>query len=133
MSQYNIDQDDIFNPRWLSDMLKGYRIEGNIVELYNVIFSNAQIAIHLRDIVRALSDSSINYVRVGYGETLAQAYKDAALKEGTCRLVHIYSTSEKIGLNDLYNFIKSIGEDVIFGCALDYMQGNGVKLVMIFN
>lgn len=66
MSLCNNDQDDKFNSRWLSDKLKDYRIERDIVELYKVIFSNSLINVHLRDLISALSESRINYIRIGY-------------------------------------------------------------------
>lgn len=133
MSHYKPDHDDMFNSRWLSDKLKGYRIEGDIVELYNVIFSNARIMIHLRDIIHALSDYRTNYIRVGYGETLPEAFKEAEAKGGSCRLVHIFCSEEGLGVEDLYDFINSLGEDIIYGYINNSSIGSKVKLVMIFN
>lgn len=133
MSHYKPDHDDMFNSRWLSDKLKGYRIEGDIVELYNVIFSNARIMIHLRDIIHALSDCSTNYIRVGYGETINEAYKETGTKGNACRLVHIFCSEEGLAVEYLYNFISSLGEDIIFGYTVDNAIGCKIKLVLILN
>lgn len=123
------------NPKYLTDKLKGYMIEGDIDELRNILQSNALIETHLRDIILALSRYGTNYIRIGYGETLTEAFKEAAAKGKECRLVHIFFPAECPGftLSDLYNFIIGIGEDIIFGYTPDNTMRRGLKLVMIFN
>ncbi len=119
--------------RELSEQLKGYKIVGDIVELRNLITSKALVATHLRDIICALSERKTNYVRVGYGETLAHAYKDAAVKGRICRLIHVYYSYGKLQLTDLNNFINGLYEDVIFGYSIEDVLSHEIKLVMIFN
>lgn len=121
---------DILN---LREQLKAYRIEGSINELVNIITCNAQVAIHLRDIMQAMSCDRINYIRIGFGETLSQAFKDAAVKGAKCRLVHIFCKPHEIMFRNLYEFIITLGEDVIFGFSPERKRNPGVKLVMIFN
>ncbi len=122
----------MYDSKKLEEQLKGYRIEGDIGELINLITSNSQVSIHLRDIIQVLSDCSINYVRIGYGDTLGEAYKDAVVGN-TCKLVHIFSPIGEITVHDLYSFIMSIGDDVIWGYSSESMDGSKMKLVMILN
>lgn len=133
MSHYTPNHQDLFDPRWLSDKLKDYRIEGDITELYNVIFSDARIMIHLRDIILALSDCRTNHIRVGYGKTLHEAYKENASEVNVCRLVHIFCSEEGLEVEDLYNFIYSLGNNIIFGYTVDNTIGCKMKLVLILN
>lgn len=123
----------MYDSKKLKEQLKGYHIEGDIGELINLITSNSQVSIHLRDIIQALSDSCINYVRTGYGETLDEAYKEAAAKGNTCKLVHVLAPVGEIMPQDLYSFIMGIGDDVIWGYLSECMNGSKMKLVMIFN
>lgn len=113
--------------------LRGYKIEGNIVELLNLIFSNALIPTTIDDVLSVMSNNNLNYIRIGYGNTLAEAYKDAAANGGGCKLVHIYFSPGKVWCIDLYNFINGLGDSVIFGYTVDDKIGRGVKLVMIIN
>lgn len=117
----------------LKELFKGYKLEGDIYELYNLTTLNSRIAVHLRDIFCALSKCKINHIRVGYGDSLTEAYQKAEIKGCTCRLVHFHLSNGFFGVHHIYNFITGIGKEIIFGCALNGMNGYRVKLVMIFN
>lgn len=115
------------------NFFSGYEIDGDAAELVNIINSNASIQISLRDINAVLSTEKTNYIRTGYGQTLAQAYQVEPPKGTTCKLVHIYSPVGIINIFEFNDFITDIGGDIIFGYTKDEMMVSGVKLVMIFN
>lgn len=123
----------MINKSDLNERLHGYRIEGNVDELYNILNSNSKVSVGIHGVIYALSPSRSNYIKVGYGDSLTEAYKEAATKGTTCRLVHIFNSEGGLGFKDLYNFINTIGEDVIFGYAKNDTISRGLKLVMIFN
>lgn len=121
------------NHKELKDQLKGYNIDGDIVELWNVLLSNAFVLTTLNDILSVLSDDKANYIRVGYGETLEQAYKSGLADDMICRLVYVYFPTDGLRLAEFNNFISSLDKDIIWGCSIDNTIVCGFKLVMIFN
>ncbi len=124
-------------PTWVNDIPKGYSIEGDIDELEHLISPDAHIFISFVDIVSVLSKDTANYILVGYGKTLTEAYHNEAPDGRTCRLVHIYFSPDAIynamTMYALNNFLTGIGKDVIYGYTLDRTIDNEVKLVMLFN
>lgn len=113
--------------------LKDYNIKGDISELGNVVNPNAGLSITLDKLLSVLSKERDNYVEVGYGETLSAAYHNATVSDKKCRLVHIFFSHDLgIVIHEFYNFIMSLGNDVIFGFTYDDTVDR-VKLVMIFN
>ena len=121
------------NQNELKEILKDYQTDGDIVELWNVVSSDALVLTTPNDIISVLSRSKTNYIRVGYGDTIFKAYENGYAKGGLCKLVHIYFSERGMCLIDLYKFIESLGDDIIFGYTKDEIINNGVKLVMIFN
>lgn len=117
----------------LKNRLKDYKIDGNTEELWNVICSDSLVITTLDDVLSALSSENTNYVRMGYGQTLYHAYKAGEVEGKKCRLVHIYFYPGKINIYDLYNFINSLNDDIIFGYSKENLMSPGVKLIMIFN
>lgn len=117
----------------LDELLQEYWIEGDKDEIYSIITSYSRININCREIISALTKIGANYIRVGYGETLAQVYNENEYKGKTCKLVHISLSKDGLTFHELYDFIKSLGDDVIFGYAIDYKHNCSVKLVMIYN
>lgn len=87
----------------------------------------------LNDILSVLSDDKANYIRVGYGETLEQAYKSGLADDMKFRLVHVYFPTDGLRLAEFNNFISSLDKDIIWGCSIDNTIVCGFKLVMIFN
>lgn len=115
------------------ERLKDYKIIGNISELENIINPNARLSTTLDDLLSVLSKERDNYVEVGYGENLSAAYQNASVSDRKCRLVHVFfSHNSGIGIQEFHNFIKSLGNDVIFGFTYDDVESM-VKLVMICN
>ena len=115
------------------ELLKDYNIKGDISELGNIINPNARLSITLDNLLSVLSKKRENYIEVGYGETLSAAYRNATVSDKKCRLVHVFfSHNSGIGIHEFHNFIKSLGNDVIFGFTYDETIDR-VKLVMIFN
>ena len=113
--------------------LKDYNIKGDISELGNIINPNARLSTTLDDLLSVLSKVCENYINVGYGETLSVAYCNATTSDRKCRLVHVFfSHNSGIGIQEFHNFIKSLGNDVIFGFTYDDAESR-VKLVMICN
>lgn len=113
--------------------LKDYNTKGDISELENIINPNARLSTTLDDILSVLSKECENYIEVGYGENLSAAYCNATISDKKCRLVHMFfSHKTGIGIHELHNFIKSLGNDVIFGFTYDDADSR-VKLVMICN
>lgn len=113
--------------------LKDYNIKGDISELGNIINPNARLSITLDSLLSVLSKERENYIEIGYGETLSAAYHNATVSYRQCRLVHaFFSHDSGIGIHEFHNFIKSLGNDVIFGFTYDDVE-SGVKLVMICN
>lgn len=117
----------------LKNRLSDYKIDGDINDLLNVLFTNSLVLTTINDLLSALSNENTNYIRIGYGQTLNHAYKTGYVVGKTCRLVHIYFYPDKINFYDLYNFIKSMNDGIIFGYSKDDLKSPGVKLVMIFN
>ena len=117
----------------LKDRLRNYKIDGDTAELWNVICSDSLVLTTLNDVLSVLSHENTNYIRTGYGQTLNQAYKNGTVEGKTCRLVHICFYPDKISFYDLYNFINSMNDGIIFGYSKDDLMSAGVKLVMIFN
>lgn len=72
------------------ERLRAYKIEGDVSELENIINSNARIFTSLRDVLSVLSKDKTNYIMVGYGESLTDAYNDTLADGRACRLVHIF-------------------------------------------
>lgn len=113
--------------------LKDYNIKGDISELENIVNPNARLSITLDNLLSVLSKERENYVEIGYGETLYAAYLNATIYDKKCRLVQVFFSHDiGIGIHEFYNFIKSLGNDVIFGFTYDE-NVDRVKLVMIFN
>lgn len=113
--------------------LKDYNIKGDISELGNIINLNARLSTTLDSLLSVLSKEQENYVEVGYGETLSAAYRNATISDRTCRLVHVFFSHDSgIGLHEFYNFIKSLGNNVIFGFSYDDTVDR-VKLIIICN
>ncbi len=113
--------------------LKDYNIKGDISELENIVNPNARLSITLDNLLSVLSKERENYIEVGYGETLSAAYRNATISDRKCRLVHVFFSHDMgIGIHEFHNFIKSLGNDVIFGFTYDDTD-NRVKLVMICN
>lgn len=113
--------------------LKDYNIKGDISELGNIINPNARLSTTLDALLSVLSKEHENYIAVGYGETLSAAYRNATASDRKCRLVHVFFSHDMgIGIHEFHNFIKSLGNDVIFGFTYDDAESR-VKLVMIFN
>lgn len=133
MLQYDDDDNYLLDLRLFNESLKGYLIEGDVDELYNVVVSNAHICVHLRDINLSLSATATNYIRIGIGTTLADAYRAGYIKGHSCKLIFIYFSIEKLTVHEINSFIKGIGCDVIFGICYDRTISSGIKLVMIFN
>ena len=114
-------------------LLKDYNIKGDISELANIINPNARLSITLDSLLSVLSKERENYIEVGYGKTLSAAYRNATISDKKCRLVHVFFSHDTgIGIHEFYNFIKSLGNDVIFGFSYDDTVDR-VKLVMICN
>lgn len=113
--------------------LKDYNIKGDILEFGNIINPNARLSITLDNLLSVLSKERENYIEVGYGETLSAAYRNATISDRKCRLVHVFfSHNSGIGIHEFYDFIKSLGNDVIFGFSYDDTEDR-VKLVMVCN
>lgn len=113
--------------------LKDYTIKGDISELGNIINPNARLSTTLDDLLSVLSKERENYVEVGYGETLSTAYRNATISDRRCRLVRVFFSHDSgIGIQEFHNFIKSLGNDVIFGFTYDDTDDR-VKLVIICN
>lgn len=117
----------------LEGKLNEYKIDGNIAELYRIIFSNALVITSFDDIISVLSKNKTNYLRLGYGETLFNAYENGYIKGKSCKLVHIYFREGGMNLQNLCDFIESFGKDIIFGYTKDETINHSVKLAMIFN
>ena len=115
------------------ELLKDYNIKGDISELGNIVNPNAGLSITLDNLLSVLSKERENYIEVGYGENLSAAYRNATTSDRKCRLVHVFfSHNSGIDIQEFHNFIKSLGNDVIFGFTYDETIDR-VKLVMIFN
>lgn len=113
--------------------LKDYNIKGDISELTNIINPNARLSTTLDSLLSVLSKERENYVEVGYSETLSAAYLNATISDRKCRLVHVFFSHDmEIGIQEFYNFIRSLGNDVIFGFTYDDTIDR-VKLVMVCN
>lgn len=113
--------------------LKDYNIKGDISELENIINPKARLSTTLDDFLSVLSKERENYIEVGYVETLSAAYRNATISDRKCRLVHVFfSHNSGIGIHEFYDFIKSLGNDVIFGFTYNDTVDR-VKLVMICN
>lgn len=113
--------------------LKDYNTKGDISELENIINPNARLSTTLDDILSVLSKERENYIKVGYGENLSAAYCNATISDKKCRLVHMFfSHKTGIGIHEFHDFIKSLGNVVIFGFTYDDVDSR-VKLVMICN
>lgn len=114
------------------ERLRTYNIEGDVSELENIINSNARIFTTLRDVLSVLTKDKTNYIMVGYGESLTDAYNDALVEERVCRLVHIfYSDWSYADISKLNEFIGSMDKDIIFGCSMDKKLERSIKLVML--
>lgn len=114
------------------ERLRAYKIEGDVSELENIINSNARIFTSLRDMLSVLSKDKTNYIMVGFGESLTDAYNDALVANRTCRLVHIFCSDwSYASMHELNEFIGSIDKDIIFGCSMDEKLERGIKLVML--
>ena len=115
------------------ERLKDYTIKGDILEFGNIINPNARLSTTLDNLLSVLSKERENYVEVGYGETLSAAYHNATISDRKCRLVHVFFSHDiEIGIQEFHNFIKSLGNDVVFGFTYDDTD-NRVKLVMVCN
>lgn len=113
--------------------LKNYDIKGDISELENIVNPNAGLSITFDSLLSVLSKERENYIEVRYGETLSAAYHNATVSDKKCRLVQIFFSHDSgIGIHEFYNFIKSLGNDVIFGFSYDDTDSR-VKLVMVCN
>ena len=113
--------------------LKDYNIKGDISELENIINPNARLSTTLDSLLSVLSKERENYVEVGHGENLSTAYRNATISDRKCRLVHaFFSHDSGIGIHEFYNFIMSLGNDVIFGFTYDDTSDR-VKLIIICN
>lgn len=113
--------------------LKNYNINGDISELGNIINPNARLSTTFDDLLSVLSKVCENYINVGYGETLSVAYHNTTVSDKKCRLVHVFFSHDSvIDIHEFHNFIKSLGNDVIFGFTYDDTV-DSVKLVMICN
>lgn len=113
--------------------LKDYNIKGDISELGNIINPNARLSTTLDDLLSVLSKERENYIEVRYGETLSAAYCNVTVSYRQRRLVHaFFSHDSGICVHQFHNFIKSLGNDVIFGFTYDDTVDR-VKLVMICN
>jgi hypothetical protein len=79
-----------------------------------------------------LTKDKTNYIMVGYGESLTDAYNDALVDGRACRLVHIFCSDWSYAdISKLNEFIGSMGKDIIFGCSMDEKLECGIKLVML--
>lgn len=115
------------------EQLKDYNIKGDISELGNVVNPNAGLSITLDSLLSVLSKERENYIEVGYGENLSAAYRNATVSDRKCRLVHIFFSHDSgIGIHEFHNFIKSLGNDIIFGFTYDDTSDR-VKLIIICN
>lgn len=115
------------------ERLKDCTIKGDISELENVINPNARLSITLDNLLSVLSKKRDNYIEGGYGENLFAAYRNATISDRKCRLVHVFFSHDiGIGIYEFYNFIKSLGNDIIFGLTYDGAESR-VKIVMIYN
>lgn len=117
----------------LKNELSVYKIEGDITELSNILYSNAQVLISESELLSVLSKDKTNYIRIAYGDSLIQAYKDGINKGCKCRLVHIFFTDGSMNFQDLSSFIDCLGRKIIFGYSKNETIKYGVKLVMILN
>lgn len=114
------------------ERIRAYNIEGNVSELENIINSNALIFTTLMDILSMLTKDTTNYVMVGCGESLTDAYNDASVEERICKLMHIfYSDWSYTDIRELNEFIDDIGKDIIFGYSMDEKLECGVKLILL--
>lgn len=79
-----------------------------------------------------LTKDTTNYVMVGCGESLTDAYNDASVEERICKLMHIfYSDWSYTDIRELNEFIDDIGKDIIFGYSMDEKLECGVKLILL--
>lgn len=114
------------------ERLRAYKIEGDVSELENIINSNARIFTSLRDMLSVLTKDKTNYIMVGYGESLTDAYNDTLVEERICKLVHIfYSDWPYASMHELNEFIGSMDKDIIFGCSMCEKLDRGIKMVML--
>lgn len=114
------------------ERLRTYNIEGDVSELENIINSNARIFTTLRDVLSVLSKDKTNYIMVGYGESLNDAYNDASVEKRAYRLVHIFCSDWSYAdISKLNEFIGSMGKDIIFGCSMDEKLECNIKMVML--
>lgn len=114
------------------ERLRAYKIEGDVTELENIINSNARIFTSLRDVLSVLVKDKTNYIMVGYGESLNDAYNDASVEKRACRLVHILCSDwSYASMYELNEFIGSMGKDIIFGYSMDKKLERSIKLVML--
>lgn len=112
---------------------EGYNIVGNLTELENSIYGNAKIATTFRDVISVLDKDKTNYVTVGYGSTLNNAFQNADIERQKCRLMHIFVSPKNIPtIKDLHNFIIG-NEGIIFGLSIDDNLYEGVKIVILYN
>ena len=118
----------------LNASLRDYDIDGDLNELWSFINTCTRIFISVNDIKAVLVANKPNIIRIGQGDTLAQAYNDGLIKDKTCKLVHICFHPGDVGLSEFMHFIESIdGGDLIFGYSIDTDIDARVKLMMIFN
>lgn len=112
---------------------EGYNIVGDFAELENSIYGNAKIATTLRDVISVLDKNKTNYVAVGYGSTLNNAFLNTDVERQSCRLMHIFVSPKNIPtIKDLNDFIV-MNEGMIFGLSIDDNLSEGVKIVILYN
>lgn len=112
---------------------EGYNVVGNLKELENSIYGNAKIATTLRDVISVLDKDKTNYVAVGHGSTLNNAFQNADVERQKCRLMHIFVSPKNIPtIKDLNDFIDK-SEGIIFGLSIDDNLSEGVKIVILYN
>lgn len=123
-----------------------YKIIGNEVEIYRIIYTSSHINISVDDVKSTLSKGTINYISTGYAQgddCVLNALKDAIAKlpigtnDIAKLLFHIWMPkSLDSAMKELASMTESINElskkiEVCWGCAYSDLLRNEAKVSLI--